>query len=214
MGGCGFRNYVPQHVEQYCRRSRVLRESWYTKKADLKLHLKTGYYKYPEDILFQLARSLDRKLKKRLPPYTLSYSEHTRKATLSITEPVVIRFSEKHRQLLGFETGYFSKPGVFRSRLPVDINQGLYAIYIYCDLLGHRVVGDTLAPLFSIVPVDGQHGDTVYRRYEKMHYFPVQKKNFDDIHNTLRDDQGAVVPFNSGKVLVSLHFRKQKQSEL
>ena len=34
-------------------------------EADLKIHLKTGYYKYPEDILFQLARSLERKLKKR-----------------------------------------------------------------------------------------------------------------------------------------------------
>ena len=64
-------------------------------KADLKLHLKKGYYKYPGDILFQLARSLDKNLKKRPPPYTLSYSEHTRKATLSITEPVVTRFSEK-----------------------------------------------------------------------------------------------------------------------
>jgi len=110
--------------------------------------------------------------------------------------------------------GYFNKPGVLCSRLPVDINQGLYAIYNYCDLLEHRVVGDTLAPLLSIVPVEGQHGDTVYRRYEKMHYFPVQKKNFDDIHITLRDDQGAVVPFKIGKVLVPLHFRKQKQSEL
>jgi len=116
-------------------------------EADLKLHLKTGYYKYPEDILFQLTRSLDTKLKKRPPPYTLSYSEHTRKATLSITEPVVIRFSEKLRRLLGFETDYFNKPGVVRSRLPVEIHQVLYAIYIYCDLLEHRVVGDTLAPL-------------------------------------------------------------------
>jgi len=146
-------------------------------KADLKLHLKKGYYKYPGDILFQLARSLDKNLKKRPPPYTLSYSEHTRKATLSITEPVVTRFSEKLRQLLGFETGYFSKPGVVRSRLPVDIHQDLYASYICCDLLEHRVVGDSLAPLLSIVPVEGQHGDTVYRRYEKMHYFPVQKKS-------------------------------------
>jgi len=34
-------------------------------EADLKIHLKTDYYKYPEDILFQLVRSLDRKLKKR-----------------------------------------------------------------------------------------------------------------------------------------------------
>jgi len=91
-----------------------------------------------------------------------SYSEHTRKDTLNITEPVVIKFSEKLRQLLGFETGYFNKPEVVCSRLPVDIHQGLYAIYIYCGLLEHRVVGDTLAPLPSIVPVDGQHGDTVY----------------------------------------------------
>ena len=83
-------------------------------KADLKIHLKTDYYKYPEDILFQLARSLDRKLKKRPPPYILSYSEHSRKATLNITVSVVYnRFSEKLRRLLGFETGYFNKPGLF-----------------------------------------------------------------------------------------------------
>ena len=46
-----------------------------------------------------------------------------------------------------------------------------------------------------------------------MHCFLVQKKNFDDIHIPLRDDRGVVVPFNSGKVLVLLHFRKQKLSE-
>jgi len=141
-------------------------------EADLKIHLKMGYYKYPEGILSQLARSLDRKLKKRplrTPCLTASILEQLRSAL----EPVVIRFSEKLRQLLGFETGYFNKPGVFGSRLPVDIHQSLYAIYIYCDLLEHRVVGDTLAPFLSIIPMEGQHSDTVYRRYEKLHYFPV-----------------------------------------
>jgi len=36
----------------------------------------------------------------------------------------------------------------------VDIHQGLYVIYIYCDLLEHRVVGDALASLLSIIPVE------------------------------------------------------------
>jgi len=76
--------------------------------------------------------------------------------------------------------------------------------------LEHRVVGDTLVPLLSIVHVEGQHGATVYRRYEKMHYFPVQKKNFDEIHITLRDDQGSGCTFQQRKSACVVAFSQTK----
>ena len=45
-------------------------------------------------------------------------------------------------------------------------------------------MGDTAA-FVAIALTEGQHGDTVYRRYEKMHYIQVQKRNIDNVHFTL-----------------------------
>ena len=69
-----------------------------------------------------------------------------------------------------------------------------------------------MVSFLSILPVEGKPGDIVYRRYEKLHYHVIQKKNFSDIRISLRNDQGAVVPFGEGKVLATLHFRKRRLS--
>jgi len=90
-------------------------------------------------------------------------------------------------------------------------------IQFFCTVhtvLEARIVGENLVPLLSILLVEGDSGDIVYRRYEKIHYHVIQKKNFSDIRISLRNDQGEVVPFGEGKVLVTLHFRKRRLSTI
>ena len=83
------------------------------------------------------------------------------------------------------------------------------AIYIYCDIVLPQVVGDTNAKLLRSVPVQGKMGDIVTKTFTNIQYVPVQTKSFEDIDIILSDDAGNPVPFECGKVLVTLHFKQQ-----
>ena len=58
---------------------------------------------------------------------------------------------------------------------PVD------SLFVYCDVLEHRVVGDSQVPLLRIVPVEARNGELFTRIYENVHYVQVQRKNFQTI---------------------------------
>ena len=88
------------------------------------------------------------------------------------------------------------------------------AIYVYCDVIEHRTVGQTLAPLSGVLPVTGKPGAYVSKRYDKIQYHLVLKKNLGDIHISLRDDQGKRIRFRKGKVIMTLHLRPKKLNSL
>ena len=69
-------------------------------------------------------------------------------------------------------------------------------------------VGDIKAPLLRVVDSGGGTGDVVTRYYERPRYIPLQKKNFEAIQIVIRDDLGEKIQFESGKVLLTLHFRR------
>jgi len=80
--------------------------------------------------------------------------------------------------------------------------------------LEHIPVGDTKAPLLRIVHTASKSGDIVHMIYEKPLYVPLQQKNFDSIEIDIRSDTGNPIPFEYGKVIVTLHFRLSKSPYL
>ena len=91
-----------------------------------------------------------------------------------------------------------------------DINRGFSSMYVYCNVLEHVSVGDTKAPLLRIVRVTEKGGQTVNTIYEKPLYVPLQLKTFDSLEIDIRSDTGNPIPFEYGKVIVTLHFRRCK----
>ena len=85
-------------------------------------------------------------------------------------------------------------------------------MYIYCDVLECVPVGDTAAPLLRIVEVNGVAGEMLLIQYDPPRYVPLQKKVFDSIEIDIRDDAGGPIAFDSGKLIVTLHFRRAKDS--
>ena len=88
-----------------------------------------------------------------------------------------------------------------------DMQRGFYALYVYCDVAEHVVVGHSKAPLLRAVNVAGKEGLTISKIYQTIQYVPVQKKQFESIEIDIRDDAGRKVPFERGSVIVTLHFR-------
>ena len=116
-------------------------------------------------------------------------------------------------EMLGFGESTFHNVDVFRSDRVVNMNP-INNIYVYCDVIENRIVGHTLAPLLATISTEGESGSIISKRYNKLQYQPVMKKSFSEIQINLRDDQGHSIRFRKGRVVVTLHFRRRKLSQL
>ena len=156
--------------------------------------------------------------------FDLTYNPQTQRTTVSIQHKdgaptverddsmqpdVMVTFSEQLASLLGFRKMYYPEIGEYTSANVANVDT-VNAIYVYCDVIEHRIVSHTLAPLFAVLPVTGKSGAYVSKRYNKIQYHPVLKKNFSDIHISLCDDQAKQIHFCKGKVIVTLHLQLRK----
>ena len=107
----------------------------------------------------------------------------------------------------------FWKLKTYRGVDPVRYSAGLERIYVYCDIVNPRIVGNTRAELLttvpSPVPKDGDFGELLTIRFTDIRYLEIGKNFIENIRITLRDDLGREITFLGGKVLVELAFKKQ-----
>ncbi|GBN96296.1 hypothetical protein AVEN_198414-1 [Araneus ventricosus] len=88
-----------------------------------------------------------------------------------------------------------------------DPNIDLYLLYIYTDIIQPEMVGGVFAPLLRIVTVKGKDGDMIHEIFDRLHYCPVSRKNFQSIEIVIRTHTGRFVSFDREKLIVKLHFR-------
>ena len=102
---------------------------------------------------------------------------------------------------------------MYKSRNAIDYQRVCHNIYVYCDLVEPRTVGDSQVSLLSVIPnpTGGSFGDTVVHRFENIRYFPLGKRRFDTIKIDVLSDYGQKIPFEDGKILIELHLRKVKR---
>lgn len=156
----------------------------------------------------------------------LSFNNTNNKLTATLPRGISLYFPDKLRNYLGFRRTLFSTIGinkpykvgdvaVHEAESTINLNEGLETFYVYCDILENIRVGHTEAPLLRIIDVgDEAQGRLVKRRYDFPLYVPIQKKNFEQIEIKLLTDQGKPVPFNTGRVILTLHFKKDEDNYL
>jgi len=94
------------------------------------------------------------------------------------------------------------------------IEPSLTSLFIYCDILEHVPVGDTLAPLLRCVNIEGESGKRVGASFTYPMYIPVQKKVFDSVEINIMTETGDPAPFIDGPSTVTLHFRRARNPYL
>ena len=97
---------------------------------------------------------------------------------------------------------------VVRSYSIVDLRRSFESLYVYSSIVEPRIVGDNIATLLRIVRITGSHGEMVTARFDHVQYIPVLSREFCCVETEIRDDTGRPVPFERGKVRVTLHFRR------
>ena len=85
----------------------------------------------------------------------------------SMQPDVAVTFSEQLAFLLGFRMMWYPEIGEYTLANVANVDT-MNAIYVYCDVIEHRTVGHTLAPLLTVLPVTGKSGVYVSKRYDKI----------------------------------------------
>jgi len=195
-------------------------------------HLPHGHYETVETLLESINNSIQTRLawvkekltsagplRSNIPIPIFKYNLLTRRAYVTLHRMFTVTLSESLIRLLGFNKKsrtLIPSPAeeyttIFGKR-PIDMQIGLQHLFVYTDIAEDVPVGDTCAPLLRIVNAEGKHGHTIHRIYDRPRYIPLHKKHFDSITIDIRDDAGQAVPFEYGKVVVTLHLKQAKQS--
>ena len=148
------------------------------------------------------------------------FNEHNNKIEIQIPGGIRLDMTKNLARMLGFgranlpiNTTDRSQVSLVEADLTSDLNDGLEQFYAYCDLIQNVKVGDIEAPLLRIVQSGAEKAGTlVHREYLNPIYIPLLKKNFEQIEIKLLTDNGKPVPFQRGRVTLTLHFRKSQNN--
>ena len=120
--------------------------------------------------------------------------------------------SEQFSKRLGFDEKVsisLDNPNTMRAKHKFDLHMGKNLMYIYSDVVSFSLVGDVSVPLLRACSLpEPSTNNTIHLSFPDIHYKPVQKSQFDTIEISINSETGLVMPFQSGKVLVTLHFRR------
>ena len=114
--------------------------------------------------------------------------------------------------MLGLSETQLKAGRTYRAKYQPDLTAGLTTLYIHCSIVEPQVVGNCRSELLRAIPIDSKHafGDTVHELFTSPHYVGVLRRSFDHIKIEIRTDSGQLVPFEHGKCVAKLHFRKAK----
>ena len=145
--------------------------------------------------------------------------------------PIFVTFSPDLRAMLGFDKHEFdSIISACRERIikgepiednllrvqakyPAEMRGGYHTLSLYTDVVKPSLVGNTYAQILRTitVPNEAKFGDQCVISYPNPIYFPVHVKNFQNILLERRDDSGLLIPFQFGRTIVTLHFKKDEK---
>ena len=191
----------------------------------VEIRLRGGFYKTMEEVVQELNLAsagafTASHVEEAISPPVFYYRVITRRIYVNLPGGMSIKFPASLESILGLTPSQNPMCNKTDSKLSVrgdlscDLQSGIHALYVYCDLLQFTHVGDIKAPLLRVVDSGGEVGDVITRYYERPRYIPIQKKIFDSVQITIRDDLGEKIQFENGKVLLTLHFRRTQNQYL
>jgi hypothetical protein len=145
-----------------------------------------------------------------------SYNDLKKTVQFTVLSDVIknVKLSPHLLYMLGFledqlkNIDYKQKKLTLNANHPPDMTGGMHYLYVYCDIAQPQIVGNVLSPLLEVVNVEGQYMHIVNRNYISPHYIPVLRKSFNTITIEVKNDLNQPIPFEFGKTIVKLHFRR------
>lgn len=118
---------------------------------------------------------------------------------------------------LATQLGYAPSENVFDNELSPYVGNICFGIpeqmMVYCDLIEPQMIGYESSQIVKVINTtesEVKFGTPCYRGFQKIHYMPVLKKEFDSVEINIRDITGDIFQFRHGVVLVKLHFKEKR----
>ena len=166
-----------------------------------------GYYTSIPELIKSINAAMKKELKNN--NITFSFNPRTHKVKVTLATKHCVGLYGQLAKILGFGGGGDLKILKSKESPYVAELQSITSIYVYCNIVQPQIVGNTMVLLLRTTPVGGNSGDVIAKTFTNIQYVPVQTKSFEDIEILLRTDTGDPVPFECGKVIATLYFRKQ-----
>lgn len=181
-----------------------------------KLSLPAGLYKSASDFIDDinyLVGNLERELKSDNSIFRVHFDPRSKRAIVKLyAQAVQVQISERLANILGLtETLATTNTPVLHGDTLVELDSPMNNIYVYCDLVSSRVVGDVMVPLLRTVPILDRSTASVFRIYDKPHYISLSRFSFDTVEILLTTEFGQTLPFKSGTSVLTLHFRSRRR---
>ena len=140
----------------------------------------------------------------------IRYGSIDKKTSVCVTNNCYMRLKNDVAMILGFEPGATIGNSLVTS-LYLSLSTGnVSSLYVYTNIIHSQYVGDVKVPLLRIVGIEGQPGKST--TFDQPRYLPVCRQTLDTIKTDIKDDTGDSIAFQHGKVVVKLHFRKQRSA--
>lgn len=96
---------------------------------------------------------------------------------------------------------------------PPDLSNGLSHLVVMSDVVKHHRVGNQNKQVLLMAPVpsNASFGDTICERFVEPTFYPVCYNTIDKIAIDIRDRTGKLIDFNTGSIVITLHFRLKRR---
>lgn len=195
-------------------------EGWFQFRPDGKsdqhhLMVSEGLYSSMEHLIKEMQQRVSEAVgKKKQNDIKILYSKSSKKIYIRLVKRGgALKISPKLREIFGLTQDFILARAWIKSAHPVQLHKGTEGIFIYCDLVQPRPVGDVMVPLLRIVPAGDRNTDVVHHIFEKPNYIPLSRFQFNTVEILLTNDIGTPLSFDLGKTVVTLHFRRRRPDE-
>ena len=191
--------------------------------GQISLSIPLNNYDTPQQLMDTITYTINDFMKRvnlnKLPKYELYFDETVGRSCFKNQQlSFYIITSKRVAYMLGFKDEQLNYIGheyqeylITYADHPPDMNAGMYALMVHCDIVAPQLVGNTYANLLRIVPVSGRFNENINTIYNDEQYVSVMQKNLDSIEININDDSGKIVNFQFGRTFLTLHFRKRRR---
>jgi hypothetical protein len=175
----------------------------------------SGYFADEESFCIHLTKGMNRAIQMiygdTVDRITWRFDRHTRKLSFTVVDGQLI-LNNAAADRLGFSSWEALRIEDERveqfANKHFDLIAGSRLIYVYSDIASYNYVGDIKTPLLRVFNTDGQRGSMVAKTFFRAQYLPVSRREFETIDIQINNEIGTPMLFVTGKVVVTLHFRR------
>ena len=143
-----------------------------------------------------------------LKPIQFKFNDLNQKVKVELSDNVKLEFNDSDiARCFGFnENEKLERTSTSTTISSVNM---YHSIYVYTDIIENQYTGDYKVPLLRVIPVTSQYGEMFHIKYDKPHFFNLNRSRISTIEIDLRDDEGKLISFEGGRSIITLVFRRK-----